>query len=129
MAKKVEELPLYSKVIEFSIAVAAIADRPAFRRNFNLRKQIVRANDSIGANMEEGFEQGTDVAFARYVTISKGSLGETLGHLRRAYRKRCMTRDELQALIASGETLGRMLGGFIKYLRRSDFKDRGHHID
>jgi 23S rRNA-intervening sequence protein len=54
MAKKLEELPLYSRVIEFSSAVAAISDRPAFRRNVNLRKQIVRATDSIGANMEEG---------------------------------------------------------------------------
>ena len=129
MAKKVEELPLYSKIIEFSSAVTAISDRPAFRRNFKLRNQIVGANDSIGANMEEGFEQGTDRAFARYVTISKGSLGETLGHLRRAYRKKCMTRGELQELIVLGEALGKMLGGFIKYLQRSDFKDRGHHTD
>ena len=129
MAKKVEELPLYSKIIEFSSAVSAMSDRPAFRRNSKLRNQIVGANDSIGANLEEGFEQGTDRAFARYVTISKGSLGETLGHLRRAYRKKCMTQGELQELIVLGEALGRMLGGFIKYLQRSDFKDRGHHTD
>ena len=129
MAKKVEELPLYSKIIEFSSAVSAMSDRPAFRRNSKLRNQIVGANDSIGANLEEGFEQGTDRAFARYVTISKGSLGETLGHLRRAYRRKCMTRGELQELIVLGEALGKMLGGFIKYLQRSDFKDRGHHTD
>ena len=129
MAKKVEELPLYSKIIEFSSAVSAMSDRPAFRRNSKLRNQIVGANDSIGANLEEGFEQGTDRAFARYVTISKGSLGETLGHLRRAYRKKCMTQGELQELIVLGEALGKMLGGFIKYLQRSDFKDRGHHTD
>ena len=129
MAKKVEELPLYSKIIEFSSAVSAMSDRPAFRRNSKLRNQIVGANDSIGANLEEGFEQGTDRAFARYVTISKGSLGEALGHLRRAYRKKCMTQGELQELIVLGEALGKMLGGFIKYLQRSDFKDRGHHTD
>ena len=106
-----------------------MSDRPAFRRNSKLRNQIVGANDSIGANLEEGFEQGTDRAFARYVTIAKGSLGETLGHLRRAYRKKCMTQGELQELIVLGEALGKMLGGFIKYLQRSDFKDRGHHTD
>ena len=30
-------------------------------------------------------------------------------------------------MIAKGEALGRMLGGFIRYLSRSDFKDRGRH--
>lgn len=53
MAKKVEELPLHSKIIEFSSAVTAISDRPAFRRNFKLRNQIVGANDSIGANRKK----------------------------------------------------------------------------
>ena len=38
-----------------------------------------------------------------------------------------MTQGELQELIVLGEALGKMLGGFIKYLQRSDFKDRGHH--
>ena len=127
MAKRVDELPVFSKIIEFSTAVSALLTQPRLRRNFKLRNQIADANDAIEANMEEGFEQGTDRAFARYVTISKGSLGETLGHLRRACRKGYITEDELAACASMGEVLGRMLGGFIKYLQRSDFKDRGHH--
>jgi four helix bundle protein len=129
MAKKVDELPIYSKIIEFSNAVNAILDRQGLRRNFKLRNQITDANDAIAANVEEGFEQGTDRAFARYVTISKGSLGETIGHLKRAHRKGHISADELKARVDMGETLGKMLGGFIKYLHRSDFKDRGRHRD
>ena len=37
------------------------------------------------------------------------------------------TDQELNARIAQGEELEKMLGGFIKYLQASDFKDRGHH--
>jgi hypothetical protein len=45
--------------------------------------------------------------------------------LKQAYFKRYITLDELNARLSAGEELGKMLGGFIKYLRRSDFKDRG----
>ena len=100
---------------------------PKLSKNFKLRNQIADATAAIEANLEEGFEQGTDRAFARYLNISKGSLGETLGHLRRAFREGYIAKDELETRIAMGETLGKMLGGFIKYLQRSDFKDRGHH--
>lgn len=75
--------------------------------------------------MEEGFEQGTDRAFARYLTISKGSTGEVIGHLRRAKRKGYLTAEALIPLVAQGEELGKMLGGFIKYLRACDWKGRG----
>ena len=75
----------------------------------------------------EGFEQGTDRAFANFLTHSKGSLAEVLTRLKQAYFKNYITEAELQAHLAAGEELGRMLGGFIKYLRRSGFRDRGAH--
>ena len=127
MAKRVEELPLYKSIEEFSDAVTALLRTPGWSKNFKLRQQIEQAIGSIAANMDEGFEQGTDRAFARYVTISKGSLGEVLGHLKRAYKKRLITRDELIRRLEMGESLGRMMGGFIKYLHESDFRDRGRH--
>ena len=74
MAKQVNELPLYKVIEDFSAEVSALLSKPGWRRNFQLRDQIERATDSIAANMDEGFEQGTDRAFARYVTISKSSL-------------------------------------------------------
>jgi four helix bundle protein len=125
MAKKLEELPIYARVMEFCGAVNAILDRPGLRRNRKLREQIEEANDSISANMEEGFEQGTDRAFANYLTYSKASLAEVLARLRSAANKRYITAEELAARATMGEELGKMLGGFIKYLRRCDWKDRG----
>jgi len=85
------------------------------------------AADSITANMSEGFEQSTDAAFARYLYISKGSVAEVLTLLIASRRRRCISAEEFAPLRESGETLGRMLGGFIKYLERSGFKDRGRH--
>jgi len=56
-------------------------------------------------------------------------LAETLGHLRRACGKGYISADALEPFVRDGDELGRMLGGFIKYLHRSDFKDRGTHQD
>ncbi|HVL69618.1 MAG TPA: four helix bundle protein [Vicinamibacterales bacterium] len=127
MAKKVDEFPVYARVSELAVAITAILNRPGMRRDLKLRAQISDAIDSVAANMEEGFEQGTDRAFAHYLTIAKGSVGEIIGHLRRASRKGYIQAEELSGLVARLEEIGRMLGGFIKYLERSDFKDRGRH--
>jgi four helix bundle protein len=125
IARKLEELPIYPRVMQFWTAVNALLARPVLRRNSNLHKQIEEANDSITSNMHEGFEQGTDKAFANYLTYSKASLAEVLGRLRAAHGKRHISSEELNALTGAGEELGKMLGGFIKYLRKCDWKDRG----
>jgi four helix bundle protein len=127
MAKKIDELPVYIKACEFAVAVSAILTKPGLRKDHEHRKQISEALDSMQANMEEGFEQGTDRAFANYLKNSKGSVGEIIGHLRRARRKGYITVAELTHLVPQAEELGKMMGGFIKYLRACDWKDRGRH--
>ena len=127
MANKLEELPIYHKAEAFWIAVNAILDRPRLRRDRKLHEQISEANDSITSNMVEGFEQGTDRAFAHFLTHSKASLAEVLKRLKQAYFKKHISKEELDERLPAGEELGKMLGGFIKYLRRSDWDDRGSH--
>jgi four helix bundle protein len=127
MANKIEELPVFQDALEFSVAVTAILSRHAFGKDRKLWEQINDANDSITANMREGFEQSTDAGFAKFLYHSKGSLAEVLARLQRAHSKKYITAEELKPMVAIGEQLGRMLGGFIRYLARSDFKDRGRH--
>jgi len=79
--------------------------------------------------MVEGFEQGTDRGFANFLTHSKGSLAEVLQRLKQAHFKNYITADELSSLSAAGDELGKMLGGFIKYLRRCGWRDRGSHAE
>jgi four helix bundle protein len=127
MAKKIEDLPIHSKVEEFWIAVNAILDLPEVRRDSDLHDEISRANESVPSNMVEGFEQGTDRAFAHFLTYSKGSIAEVLTRLRKAYYRRYISQEVLDARLAQGEELSKMLGGFIKYLQTCDWKDRGYH--
>ncbi len=82
MAKKLEELDVYTKAVEFSAAVNALLERPAMCRNRRLHDQIDEANDSITANLSEGFEQGSDAGFVRYLYYSKASAAEVVARLR-----------------------------------------------
>ena len=127
MAKRIEDLPVYQHARTFCDAVDAILERSALRRNRRLWDQIAEANDSILSNMKEGFEQSSDDGFANMLTYAKGSCAEVLSRLWRAHRRRCLTSEEYEARQRMGEDLQRMLGGFIKYLRVSGFKDRGSY--
>ena len=127
MAKTVDELPLYSHVLEFWNAVFAILKSSQVRRNRKLFEQIDSANDSVDANMREGFEQPSDASFANFVYTAKGSMEEVVGRMRQARKKELVTDADLAKVENLAEPLGKMMGGFIRYLRASGFTDRGRH--
>ena len=127
MANTLEELPLYTYVLEFWDAVHAILQAPKLRNDYKLSKQIADANDSVEANMKEGFEQPSDASFANFVFTAKGSVAEVISRMKAARRKNHITDEQLARVIELGEPLGKMMGGFIKYLAASGFTDRGRH--
>lgn len=125
MAEKLEDLPIYQHALKLCSAVIDLLNKPGLRRDHKLRNQISDANDSITANMEEGFAQTTDALFAKYLGYARGSLAEVIGRLRRARLKRYISDAEFADREREGDALARMLTGFMRYLAESDFKDRG----
>src|SRR2546423_15697563 len=61
-------------------------------------KQLIRAADSIGANIAEGTGRGTFVDNRRFVRIARGSLNETQHWLRRAYKRQLLAHKEIDIL-------------------------------
>jgi len=57
--------------------------------------QLVRAADSIGANIAEGTGCGSYADNRRFIRIARGSLRETQHFLRRAYKRRLMTQQQV----------------------------------
>ena len=127
MANTLEELPIYEEVLKFWSAVHEILQTSALRRDRDLYEQIADANDSVDANMKEGFEQPTDVSFSNFVFIAKGSTAEVIARMRQARRKHLISEAQLSQVEQLGVPLGKMMGGFIKYLNESGFTDRGRH--
>ena len=61
--------------------------------------QIVKAADSVGANIAEGSGRGTNPELRRFLRISRGSLYETRHWLRRAYLRELLTDQQVQILL------------------------------
>jgi four helix bundle protein len=61
-------------------------------------KQIVKAADSIGANIAEGTGRGTLEDNRRFIRIARGSLYETQHWLRRAYKRNLLSKQQIALL-------------------------------
>ena len=77
-------------------------------------KQLVRAADSIGANIAEGTGRGTFVDNRRFVRIARGSLNETQHWLRRAYKRRLLSDKEVDTIKPIMDELAPKLNAYLK---------------
>ncbi len=58
--------------------------------------QMVRAADSVGANIAEGSGRGSFQDNRRFVKMARGSLNETKHWLRRAFRRGQLSPEEVK---------------------------------
>jgi four helix bundle protein len=81
-------------------------------------KQIVRAADSIGANISEGSGRGSLQDNRRFVRMARGSLYETIHWLRRSYMRKLLTQVEVKKLRLLVEELTPKLNAFLRSVDR-----------
>ena len=77
-------------------------------------KQIIRSADSIGANIAEGTGRGSFKDNRRFVRISRGSLYETRHWLRRAFRRKLLTQEQIDQLKPLLDELSPKLNAYLK---------------
>jgi four helix bundle protein len=76
--------------------------------------QLVKAADSIGANIAEGTGRGTPNDNKRFVRISRGSLNETKYWLRRARKRNLISKEQDAYFGQIIEDLGPQLNAYLK---------------
>lgn len=90
---------------------------PAFAKD-TVSKQIVRSVDSIGANISEGVGRGTHADNKRFVRTARGSLNETKHWLRRAFKRKLLTKQQVDALKPVVDELAPRLNAYLKSIGR-----------
>jgi four helix bundle protein len=76
--------------------------------------QLVRAADSVGANVAEGCGRGSYNDNKRFIRMARGSLFETRHWLRRAYQRKLLTAAQIRSLKQSIDNLGPQLNSYLK---------------
>ena len=89
-------------------------------------RQIMRAVDSIGANIAEGTGRGSFQDNRRFVRNARGSLYETQHWLRQAYRRNLLNTAQVETIKPLVSELLPMLNAYLRSIGRrpeDDSKD------
>ena len=76
--------------------------------------QLIRAADSIGANIAEGSGRGSDQDYRRFLRIARGSLNETRHWLRRAFNRDLLSTSQVDSLTPTIEKLTPKLNAYLR---------------
>ena len=82
-------------------------------------KQLVRAIDSVAANLCEGFGRYHYKDKTNFSYYARGSLYETKTFLTKGFHRDLITDDEFQQLIEETNNLGVKLNNYINSTRRT----------
>ena len=86
--------------------------------------QIVRAADSVGANIAEGSGRGSFPDNRRFIRMARGSLKETQHFLRRAYKRKLLNESQVSRIKPLIDNLAPMFNGYLSSIGRVPDKPR-----
>lgn len=113
---RLEELRVYALSEDLADQVwQAVLGFEPFARS-TVGHQLVRAADSVGANIAEGFGRASSGDNQRFVRIARGSLYEVRHFLRRADRRGLLTAERRQVLRAILSDLLPILNAYLSSL-------------
>lgn len=114
-----QKLHVYALAATLVDAVWEVVSRwQSFPRD-TVGKQLVRAADSIGANIAEGRARGSYQDNRRFVRIARGSLTEVQHWLRRAYTRGLLSDEDIDRLRGTLDELSPRLNAYLKSIAKS----------
>ena len=86
-----------------------------------VQRSIRNSAGSVMGNIAEGFERSSQFEFVNFLSISKGSSGETRSQLYRGIDQKYFAEEKVE-LINEYAELASKISGFIKYLNQSELR-------
>jgi len=120
--KKFEDLEVWKMARELCQEIFQITLHEAFARDYDLKYQIRDSSGSVMDNIAEGFERDGTREFVQFLSISKGSSGESRSQLYRALDRNYITNEQFERLSQKTIDLGRKISNLMIYLKNSEIK-------
>jgi four helix bundle protein len=116
---ELEELRVYQKSMELGERIWSMVDKWSWFQKDTLGKQLVRAVDSVAANLSEGFGRFHYKESKNFSYFSRGSLYETKTWLTKAYNRNFISEEEYSNLTQEIKEIGIQLNNYIKSIGKT----------
>ncbi len=119
---KFEDLEIWREARALCKEIFQISVNSDLKNDFRFKQQIRASAGSVMDNIAEGFERDGNLEFRQFLSIAKGSAGETRSQIYRLYDCNYISEEQFTVLIEKYENLSGKLKNFITYLNKKDFK-------
>jgi len=119
-----EDLEIWQEARGLVKYVFELTKKKDFSKDFKFRDQIRASSGSIMDNIAEGFERGGNKEFTQFLSIAKGSNGETRSQSYRAHDYSYINDAELNELLNKTTSIATKIGNLMEYLKKSEFKGK-----
>jgi four helix bundle protein len=117
---KLEELQVYQIAMDTGEKIWKIVNEWDYFSKDTIGKQLVKAADSMAANLSEGYGRYFYKENRQFCYYSRGSLHETKTWLRKAFNRGLIVEEVFQRLSDDLEVLSVKLNNYIKTIGKSN---------
>lgn len=119
---KFEDLEIWQEARKLAKEVFLLSKETDLKTDFRFKEQIKASSGSVMDNIAEGFERDGNIEFRQFLSIAKGSAGESRSQIYRLYDYEYISVEKFEDLKMKYENLSGKIKNFITYLNKKDFK-------
>lgn len=115
-----EDLEIYQLAMAVGEKIWSVVDKWQYFEKDAIGKQLVKASDSIAANISEGFGRFHYKEAKQFNYYARGSLFETKTWLTKAHKRNLVSENTFKQLLKELDIIGVKLNNYIKSIGRSN---------